>query len=131
MLLTNLLTLIMVVLIVWKFDVPMEIKMLYDNVIARIVMLLLAIWLLTVNKVAGVVALFLIYELSTRMDSPTTPFRYYTGNDKDRHLSADNQFDITLEEQIVSQLAPVVNELPTGRASFEPTMNSSINMSPL
>jgi hypothetical protein len=131
MLFANLLTLIMVVLIVWKFDVPMEVKMLYDNVIARIVMLVAALWLLTVNKVAGVVALFLIYEISTRMNSPTTPFRYYTGSDKERHLSADNQFDITLEESIVSQLAPVVNELPTGRASFEPVANSSLHMTPL
>jgi hypothetical protein len=127
----HLLVLIIIVLIIVDFDVPLEVSNVLNHPIGFGVLLLGGIYLFFVHKLLGVVALFFLYELSRRMTSHTTPFRHYVGNDRESHLSAYNQFEPTLEEDIVKELVPMVSEMSMGMASFEPVVDKSITASTL
>ena len=127
----SLLILLIIVLIIVDFDVPLEVANLINQPVAFGILLLGGVYLFFVNKVLGVVSLFFLYEMSRRVSSHTTPFRHYVGNDRESHLSSYNQFEVTLEEDIVKELVPMVSEVSMGSASFEPVVDKSISAATL
>lgn len=127
----NVLILLIVVLILVDFVVPLEVANVINHPIGFTFLILAGIYLFFVNKVLGVVSLFFLYELSRRVNSHTTPFRHYVGNDRESHLSAYNQFETTLEEDVVRDLVPMISEVSMGQASFEPVVDKSINAATL
>lgn len=127
----NVLILLIVVLILVDFDVPMEVANIMNHPVGFTVLILAGIYLFFVNQVLGVVSLFFLYQMNRRVNSHTTPFRHYVGNDRESHLSAYNQFDTTLEEDVVRELVPMVAEVSMGSASFEPVVDKSISASTL
>ena len=47
------------------------------------------------------------------------------------HLTAENQFPVTLEEQVVKKMAPWVLHPSKTAASYKPVMESDLNASDL
>ena len=45
-------------------------------------------------------------------------------NAKGQYLNAFNQFPVTLEEEVVQQMAPLQSGPPMGQKSFAPVMNN-------
>lgn len=127
----NVLILLIVVLILVDFVVPLEVANVMNHPIGFTFLILAGIYLFFVNNVLGVVSLFFLYEMSRRVNSHTTPFRHYVGNDRESHLSAYNQFETTLEEDVVRDLVPMISEVSMGSASFEPVVDKSINAATL
>lgn len=127
----NVLILLIIVLILVDFDVPLEVANVMNHPVGFTVLILAGIYLFFMNKVLGVVSLFFLYEMSRRVNSHTTPFRHYVGNDRESHLSAYNQFETTLEEDVVRDLVPMISEVSMGPASFEPVVDKSVSAATL
>jgi hypothetical protein len=125
------LILIVVILIVIDFDVPLELAKIIQHPVGFGAFILVGVYAFFVNPILGIVTLFLLYELGRRISSPMTPFRHYTGNSREAHLTAYNQFERTLEEDIVNDLVPMISEVSLGGPSYEPVVDKSIDASTL
>ena len=81
------------------------------------------------NPVVGALTLFSSYELIRRSKTTTggeAVYKYLPSQDKiDQSLTSLNQFSITLEEQVVSTMAPLVLDGPSGPASYLPVLDKS------
>jgi len=88
-------------------------------VYGNIVVILGAFYLLSCcNPIVGVIGLFAAYELIQRSSqrTGTSAIQRYLPSQmkKDGHFSAFNQFPVTLEEEVVANMAPlVVSEGPS------------------
>jgi len=81
------------------------------------------------NPIVGVLTLFASYELIRRSKTTTNGeavYKYLPSQDKvDKTLNSLNQFPITLEEQVVSTMAPLVLDGPAGPASYLPVLDKT------
>lgn len=81
------------------------------------------------NPIVGALTLFASYELIRRSKTTTggeAVYKYLPSQDKiDQSLTSLNQFSITLEEQVVSTMAPLVLDGPAGPASYLPVLDKS------
>jgi hypothetical protein len=115
--------------IILNIDVPQQIAELLDNIIVKALLYLAALFLLSKHRVLGAVALIGVYELIRRSEikSGTNAIKKYlpTQIHKDRHLSAMNQFPTTLEEEIVSNMVPLVNNAPLSKPSYKPVLSAN------
>ena len=102
---------------------------LIDTVYGNIAIVLLAFVFLThSNPIVGVVALYAAYELIQRSSVTTGSAaisRYLpTEMKKGNHLSAFNQFPITLEEEVVKQMAPLVETAGPSHLHYIPASDN-------
>lgn len=118
---------LMVAFIVTDTKVPKVLGNLVDTLVGRVVVIGLAVSLLFVHHALGVIALIFAYELIRRSESSTGTFQlrhYLPGLEKkNSHLSAMNQFPVTLEEQMVNKMVPVVSGPPSS-SKFKPVMDN-------
>ena len=103
---------------------------LIDTVYGNIAIVLLAFVFLThSNPIVGVVALYAAYELIQRSSVTTGSAaisRYLpTEMKKGNHLSAFNQFPITLEEEVVKQMAPLVETSGPSHLHYKPAADDT------
>lgn len=118
---------LMVAFIVTDTKVPKVLGNLVDTLVGRVVVIGLAVSLLFVHHALGVIALIFAYELIRRSESSTGTYQlrhYLPGLEKkNSHLSAMNQFPVTLEEQMVNKMVPVVSGPPSS-SKFKPVMDN-------
>lgn len=103
---------------------------LIDTVYGNIAIVLLAFVFLThSNPIVGVVVLYAAYELIQRSSVTTGSAaisRYLpTEMKKGNHLSAFNQFPITLEEEVVKQMAPLVETSGPSHLHYKPAADDT------
>lgn len=117
---------LMVLFISMKVKVPKILGNMVDTLLGRVIVVGLAMSLLFVHTGLGVVALIFAYELIRRSEKSTGTYqmRHYLPSveRKDRHFTAMNQFPVTLEEQMVNDMVPVVKTAPSS-SKFKPVMN--------
>lgn len=81
------------------------------------------------NPIVGVLTLFAAYEMIRRSKTSThgeAVYKYLPSQDKvDKTLNSLNQFPITLEEQVVSTMAPLVLDGPAGPSSYLPVLDKT------
>lgn len=118
---------LMVAFIVFDVKVPGLVANLVDNMIGRLVIIAGALSLLFLHPVLGVVSLIAAYELINRSERMTGTYqnRKYlpSGTNKNKHLTAFNQFPVTLEEQMIHKMVPVVNEGSRMPPSYKPVQD--------
>ena len=89
--------------IVLDIKVPLVLAELVDNVVGKIIVFLVALGLLSMNKLVGVIGLVAAYVLIQRSSerSGTMAQEKYLPTEVKRteHLSAMNQFPLTVEEK--------------------------------
>jgi len=129
----NLVLLIVLVLyLVLNIQTPSMLANLIDNIYGNIVVILGAFYLLAnCNPIIGIVGLYAAYELIKRSSHSTGTLaiqRYLpTELKKEGHLSAFNQFPVTLEEEMVKQLAPLVSENGPAQLHYKPASDDTHN----
>ena len=105
---------------------------LVDNVYGNLVIIILALSVfMHSDTVVGILALLCAYELIRRISDSTgsSVIKFLPSEfKKEAHYSALNQFPVTLEEQIVSKLVPLVGGI-SGPASYKPVMNDVAGVS--
>jgi len=118
-----------------NIQVPEVLANIIDNPLGQISIYLIALSLFFVNNVLGAVALIGAFELIRRSEKKTGTYQIKrflpSQTHKDRHLSSFNQFPLTLEEEVVSNMVPLVNEAPIMAPSYKPVLDNLYNASTL
>lgn len=85
------------------------------------------------NPVVTVVYLVAAYELYQRSHKKHVrgPERKLPVDDRDHKLTAENQFPVTLEEQVVKKMAPWVLHPSKSAPSYKPVLDDDMNASEL
>lgn len=127
-----LLLVVLVLYIVLNIQTPPTLAHLIDNIYGNIAVILCAFYLLSnSNPIVSVVALFAAYELIRRSSysTGTAAINRYLPTEikKGDHLSAFNQFPITLEEEIVKNMAPIINSGGISNLQYKPSLNNTHN----
>ena len=118
---------LLVAFVLFDVEVPTFISNLVDSLMGRVVVITAAVALLMVHPVLGAVALVAAYILVHRAEKKTGNYqvRKFTPTEynKNKHLTAFNQFPVTLEEEMVHKMVPYVNEGGNTPATYTPTQD--------
>ena len=122
-------TLLLSVFILFDIKVPLVLAELVDNPIGKIVVAVLSLCLLSLNALAGVVGLIAAYVLIQRSGDTTgtiaTENYLPTEEQKSSHLSAMNQFPVTVEEEVISKMLPSTNQRDMTQPEFKPVLDDN------
>mgnify|MGYP005987351171 FL=1 len=126
----QLLLIVMVIYIMFNIKTPQLLASVVDNIYGNIGVLVVAVYLIMkVNPVVGIVALYAAYELIQRSSGMTGSVgiqKYLPSQLKqNRHLTAFNQFPITLEEEVVKQMAPLVETNGPSHLHYVPASDNT------
>jgi hypothetical protein len=84
----------------------------------------MAVNLHPVVTLVGVFAIYLLFKRSSISTGSLAMTKFLpTENVKSQYLSAFNQFPVTLEEEVVQQMAPLQSGPSMGPKSFSPILN--------
>lgn len=123
----DVLSALLVVFIIYEFQLPKMLAGLVDNLVGRVAIIALALSLFMHDHVVGALAIVAAYVLIHRAEKSTGRFglRKFlpTQAKKDRNLSAFNQFPVTVEEEVVSKMIPYAPEGPAPKASYKPVQD--------
>lgn len=113
--------------IVFEQDMPLAIARVIDTPVGQIAVFAGAIYLFTISRVLGAVALVAAYELIRRAQKKTgrrMALKFLPSEDKkNRELTLMNQFPVSLEEEVVSNMLPYVENSALGEATFKPHLS--------
>jgi len=119
--------------IVFDIPVPKALGDAINSLLGNVVVLVCALYLFVhVHPVIGILGLYTAYELMRRSNPGLSPISNYAQleNRKDFDKLAENQFPVTLEEEVVKQRVPEVNtSIYTGRASYKPVLEDTYQSS--
>ena len=124
-----LLLIVLVIYIVFNIKTPSSIAPYIDNIYSNVIIIVLAFFtLMHVNPILGIIALFAAYELIRRSadtNGTTTIKKFLPSQSKtNQHLNAFNQFPITLEEEVVKQMAPLVETAGPSHLHYIPASDN-------
>ena len=123
------LTALLSVFILFDIQVPLVLAELVDNPIGKIIVAVLALCLLSVNALAGVVGLIAAYVLIQRAEGSTgtAAVQNYLPDEeqKSSHMSAMNQFPVTVEEEVISKMLPTTNQRDLTPPEFKPVLDDN------
>jgi len=125
---------IFVVYIVFNVQTPEPLASMIDSTFGYVVIIaLFAILAINLNPIVIVVGIFAIYLLFKRSSISTGSLAMTkflpTENVKSQYLSAFNQFPVTLEEEVVQQMAPLQPGPAMAPKTFLPIMDNLHNAS--
>lgn len=100
---------LLIIFIVSDVRIPSVIGELVDNVLGKIVVVMIALSLFGAHPVVGAIALVAAYQLITRSEGHTALALYVPSEKKKtRVLDAMNQFPVTIEEEVIAKQIPYV-----------------------
>ena len=116
---------LLILYIVVPIGLPQELANFFNGIFGRVVVLLLALSIFTQsNAIVGILAIIAAYTLIKRSegeDSPINSSKFIPSEvTKASELSEFNQFPVTLEEEVVSQMAPLVHSESSEPAKYKP-----------
>jgi len=113
--------------IIFNIQTPHFIAPLIDNIYGNIIIIIFAFYIIfKCNAILGIVFLLAAYELIRRSSETTgtAAIKRFLPSQliKDKHFSAFNQFPVTLEEEMVTKMAPLVTTPGPNHLHYEPSM---------
>jgi len=130
-----LLLVVLVIYIVMNVQTPDILVPLIDNLIGNIVVVLLALSVFMdssavpgpMRSVVGVVALIAAYELIKRSSVNEAPqlLKHLPSSENKKVIDFDkyNEFPVTLEEEVVAKMAPLVKHQPAPNSNYKPAQD--------
>ena len=131
-----LLAVLFVIYILFNIETPHPLAQLIDNIYGNIVVVLFALsFFFHSDPVVGVLGLLAAYELIKRSSDKTgtaaiknyLPSEYHKG----KQFTAFNQFPVTLEEQMVAKMAPLVRNAPPPNVDYKPVLDGQHHAAPI
>lgn len=124
-----LLLIIFVIYIIFNARTPEPIASIIDSTFGYVVIIalfaLMAVNLSPIVTIVGVFALYLLFKRSSIATGSLAMTKFLpTENVKSQYLSAFNQFPVTLEEEVVQQMAPLQPGPAMGPKTFYPALNN-------
>lgn len=125
------LAVILVIYILINFKTPECFSNLIDNTIGKLVIVILTVTIvMKSNPILGVLSIIAAYELikrSNRVNQILTNNNIPSERTKMQKLNELNSFPVTLEEEIVENMPPLVKyDLPSN-TTFKPILNDTHN----
>jgi hypothetical protein len=123
------LVILMIIYLVMGLRTPEMIANLIDNVIGKVVVILIIVYLfMNANPILAVVAALVAFDLMRRSTETTGlgALAAYAPSEKKRmsQFNAFNQFPYTLEQEVVSKMAPIVRSGSSlTSASYKPVLD--------
>ena len=107
------LIILMIIYLIMGFKTPEMIATMIDNVIGKVVIILIVIYLfMHANPILAVLAALVAFDLMRRSNDATGlgALAAYAPSEKKKmsQFSAFNQFPYTLEQEVVAKMAPIV-----------------------
>jgi hypothetical protein len=131
------LVILMIIYLVLGFRTPDMIANLIDNIIGKVVIILVVIYLfMHANPILAVVAALVAFDLMRRSSETTGlgALQAYAPSEQKKmsQFTAFNQFPYTLEQEVVSKMAPIVRSGSSlSSASYKPLLDNLHDASPL
>ena len=118
---------VFVIYILMNVQTPRTLAGLVDNLYGNIVVVVIAMSVFTQsNPVVGILAMVAAYELIKRSNVGTGnhAIRNYLPSDKSKVMdfSRYNDFPVTLEEQVVNKMAPLVKHDAPPNSNYKPVL---------
>jgi hypothetical protein len=124
------LVILMIIYLVMGFKTPDIVANLVDNIIGKVVIILVVVYLfMNTNPILAVVAALVAFDLMRRSTETTGlgALQAYAPSEQKKmsQFSAFNQFPYTLEQEVVSKMAPIVRSGSSlTSASYKPLLNN-------
>jgi hypothetical protein len=131
------LVILMIIYLVMGFRTPEMIANLIDNIVGKVVIILIVVYLfMNANPILAVVAALVAFDLMRRSTETTGlgALEAYAPSEKKRmsQFNAFNQFPYTLEQEVVSKMAPIVRSGSSlTSASYKPVLDDLHDALPL
>lgn len=116
---------LMLIYLLFNVSTPDMLSKLIDNIYGNLVIIIVAlhIFMNTENKVVGVLVLLSAYELIRRAsnDTGSAVMKYLPSeNKKNCNMSSLNNFPVTLEEEMVNSMVPLVKHPASKDLDYKP-----------
>ena len=132
------LVILMIIYLVMGFRTPDMIANLIDNIIGKVVIILIIIYLfMHANPILAVVAALVAFDLMRRSNETTGlgALQAYAPSEQKKmsQFTAFNQFPYTLEQEVVAKMAPLVQSSGSSiqSASYKPVLDNLHDATPL
>ena len=100
---------LLIIFIVSDVRIPSVVGEMVDNVLGKIVVVMVALSLFGAHPVVGSIALVAAYQLIVRSEGHSALALYMPSEQKKtRALNAMNQFPVTIEEEVIAKQIPYV-----------------------
>jgi hypothetical protein len=117
---------LMILFMISNIQVPVFLAQLINPLLGRILVVVIAISLFNIHPVLGAVALVFAYELIIRSHKSVhqdNVNNYLPSEHKKyKHLTLMNQFPVTLEEEVVNKMVPLVDNSGPVNSDYKPVM---------
>lgn len=131
------LVILLIVYLILGFKTPEPIASMIDSLVGKVVIFIIVIYLfMNCNPILAVISLFVAFDL-IRRSSMTTGIdalqRYAPSESKkSSQFTAFNQFPYTLEQEVVSKMAPIMKSGSSlTQASYKPLLDNLYDAAPL
>jgi len=128
---------LMIIYLILGLKTPEIIAVMVDNVIGKVVIILIVIYLfMHSNPILAVLAALVAFDLMRRSNDATGlgSLAAYAPSEKKKmsQFSAFNQFPYTLEQEVVAKMATIVRSGSSlSPASYKPLLDNLLDASPL
>jgi hypothetical protein len=132
-----LLTILFIIYILMGYKIPESLASIIDTIYGKIIVVTIAILLFSyTNPVLGVIGLYVAFDLIKRSSESTGTYslqKYLpTEEKKSSELTLYNQFPYTLEQEVVSKMAPInKSDEYTGPPPFAPVLDNLHEAAPI
>lgn len=128
------LVVLLIVYILIHVETPHSVAMMVDSTVGRIVVVLAALGLFRVNMVVGLLGTVAAYQLLMRssLTSGTFAMRNYLPSEASKVIdfSRYNDFPVTLEEEMVKKMAPIVVD-SSSSLDYKPVLDGLHDAAPI
>ena len=131
------LVILMIIYLVMGFRTPEILANMVDNIIGKVVIVLIVIYLfMHSNPILAVVAALVAFDLMRRSNDATGlgALQAYAPSEEKKmsQFTAFNQFPYTLEQEVVAKMAPIVRSgTPLSSAPYKPILDNLHDASPI
>ena len=128
---------LMIIYLILGFKTPEMIATMVDNVIGKVVIILIVIYLfMHANPILAVLAALVAFDLMRRSNDATGlgALSAYAPSEKKKmsQFTAFNQFPYTLEQEVVAKMAPIVRSGSSlTPPSYKPLLDNLHDASPI
>ena len=124
----SLLLLLFVIYIIFNIQTPEPLANIIDSTLGYVIVIglfaFMAVNLHPLVTLVGIFAIYLLFKRSSMVSGSLAMTKFLpTEEVKSQHLSAFNQFPVTLEEEVVQKMAPLQSGPAMGPKSFTPVLN--------
>ena len=129
------LTILLIVYLILGFKTPEPLANVIDTLMGKIVIFIIVIFLfMYTNPVLATIGLFVAFDLIRRSSMATglDALQKYAPSEekKSSQFTAFNQFPYTLEQEVVTKMAPIMKSgTSLSRASYKPLLDNTYDAS--